>query len=70
MRKALRYILLGKAQADDLVDPRMKDTEDEFKDQAKGLYKEFASSPERAQSDTLAGMDGFIRRKRSYIPLG
>lgn len=36
---ALRYSLLKMAQKVDLVDKRMKENEEEFKDQAIGLFK-------------------------------
>jgi len=69
-KPALRYSLLRMAQAKHLVDPRMKETEEEFKDQAKGLFTEFCESWEKSFSDTFAGMQHLVNRKLSYIPRG
>lgn len=69
-KPALRYTLLRMAQSSDLVDPRMKESEAEFKDQAKGLFVEFCDSFEKSFNDTFAGMQHLINRKRSYIPRG
>jgi hypothetical protein len=69
-KTALRYILLRMAQSDDLVDRRMIEADPEYKDQAKGLFKEFCSSNEVRNSNILLGMRSLIARKRSYIPIG
>lgn len=67
---ALRYKLLRMAQASELVDPRMKETETEFKDQAKGLFEEFCKFSESKCTDIFIGMQKLVDRKISYIPHG
>lgn len=68
---ALRYILLKKAQSILWVDPRMSPQEEEFKDQAQGLYEEFVRFKEHEKnSNILLAMKNFVDRKMASIPLG
>ena len=69
-KSALRYKLLKIAQKAHLVDSRMEDSEPEFREQAKGLFKEFCVSEEFAQTNIFAGMQNLVDRKMSYIPHG